>query len=126
MSSSVVTHACSNLSVPRFYVVRLADDADAATVAACEPLGKVVCAPTDRVAVVSPETLCSRGCDASDVYDEELPAHAQDFSDDEEQANAKAAAKKRSRDAARGTGAPPPPPDAVFEGPPRPPGAAET
>ncbi|KAH8096515.1 hypothetical protein JL720_3890 [Aureococcus anophagefferens] len=61
----------------------------------------------------APEELSSRGCDASNVYDEELPDHQQGFSDDEDAQAAKALAKKRGRD---GAGAPP-----VYEGPPPPP-----
>ena len=72
-----------------------------------------VFAPADRVAFVRPEELSSRGCDASNVYDEELPDHQQEFSDDEDAQAAKALAKKRGRD---GGGAPP-----VYEGPPPPP-----
>ena len=111
-----------------FYVVRLRDAADAAAVAAHEPVGKRVFVPGDRVAFVRPEELSSKGCDASNVYDEELDDHQQEFSDDEAQANTKALAKKRARDA-RGAASglepsPPSPPAgdaAVYEGPPLPP-----
>ena len=100
-----------------FYVVRLRDAADADAVAARNPAGRDVFAPADRVAFVRPEELSSRGCDASNVYDEELPDHQQEFSDDEDAQAAKALAKKRGRDG----GAAPPPPGAVYEGPPPPP-----
>ena len=100
-----------------FYVVRLRDAGDADAVAARNPVGRDVFAPADRVAFVRPEELSSRGCDASNVYDEELPDHQQEFSDDEDAQAAKALAKKRGRD---GAGAPPPP-GAVYEGPPPPP-----
>ena len=110
-----------------FYVVRLRDAADAAAVAAHEPVGKRVFVPGDRVAFVRPEELSSKGCDASNVYDEELDDHQQEFSDDEAQANTKALAKKRARDARGAASGPepsPPPPAgdaAVYEGPPLPP-----
>ena len=100
-----------------FYVVRLRDAADADAVAARDPVGRDIFAPADRVAFVRPEELSSRGCDASNVYDEELPDHQQEFSDDEDAQAAKALAKKRGRDG----GAAPPPPGAVYEGPPPPP-----
>ena len=100
-----------------FYVVRLRDAADADAVAARNPAGRDVFAPADRVAFVRPEELSSRGCDASNVYDEELPDHQQEFSDDEDAQAARALAKKRGRDG----GAAPPPPGAVYEGPPPPP-----
>jgi len=88
------------------------------------PPGAAAFAAADRVAFVRPEALASRGCDASDAFDEE-PDHDDDYSDDEAQAAARAAARKRHRDPPRGAG---PPPDAAaadgapFEGPPRPPG----
>jgi len=93
-----------------FYVLRLFDAADAAAVAAYGAAGAAVFAVADRVAYVVPEALDSRGCDASNAYDEELGDDAQDDSDDE----AAAASKKRTRDR--------PPPGDVL--PPRPPPGA--
>ncbi len=44
-----------------------------------------------------PAQLWSKGCDASDVFDEELPEHQLEFSDDEEEKKAKPRNKKKAK-----------------------------
>mmetsp|Transcript_3659 Transcript_3659/g.16163 ORF Transcript_3659/g.16163 Transcript_3659/m.16163 type:complete len:578 (-) Transcript_3659:142-1875(-) len=50
----------------------------------------------EEAGVVVPEALRSRGCDASNIYDEEIPMEAQEASDDELEAGRKSAAKRRN------------------------------
>lgn len=64
--------------------------------------GRTVFFPQSRSSFVLPERIRNRGTDASNVYDEEVPADEQDFSDDEEEARAKAARKQRRRERGRG------------------------
>ena len=52
-------------------------------------VGSAVFVPETAAAFVAPERLNSRGCDASNVYDEELPDHLQEHSDDEAQSSSK-------------------------------------
>lgn len=48
---------------------------------------------------IKPESLISKGCDASNVFDEEVPAENLDYSDDEEEMMAKQKIKKGRRKA---------------------------
>jgi H/ACA ribonucleoprotein complex non-core subunit NAF1 len=42
-----------------------------------------------------PEIMSKKGCDASNIYDEEVPEHDQEYSDDEKEKEAKKARKKK-------------------------------
>lgn len=60
------------------------------------PPGEIVFAPQPEASFVDANYVSSsRGCDASNVHDEELAEHLQEFSDDEAQTDAKRTATKR-------------------------------
>jgi H/ACA ribonucleoprotein complex non-core subunit NAF1 len=44
-----------------------------------------------------PEIMSKKGCDASNIYDEEVPERDQEYSDDEKEKEAKKARKKLKR-----------------------------
>jgi H/ACA ribonucleoprotein complex non-core subunit NAF1 len=44
-----------------------------------------------------PAIMARKGCDASNIYDEEVPEHDQEFSDDEKEKESKKARKKQKR-----------------------------
>ncbi|KAJ8906939.1 hypothetical protein NDN08_003422 [Rhodosorus marinus] len=50
----------------------------------------------EEAGVVVTEALRSRGCDASNIYDEEIPMEAQEASDDELEAGRKSGSKRRN------------------------------
>ena len=41
--------------------------------------------------------MSKKGCDASNIYDEELPEHEREFSDDEKEREAKKAKKNKKK-----------------------------
>ncbi|KAJ1462046.1 Gar1/Naf1 RNA binding region-domain-containing protein [Pelagophyceae sp. CCMP2097] len=96
-------------------------------------LGKDVFSPNAELAFIQPHRLASKGCDASDVYDEELGDEDLEFSDDELQQASSSRRRKRKGSGRKGghedhhDGAPPPPaaaaPPAAHEAAPAAPAA---
>jgi H/ACA ribonucleoprotein complex non-core subunit NAF1 len=64
-----------------------------------------------------PAQLWTKGCDASDVFDEELPEHQLEFSDDEEEKKAKTKKRKKREPLANLPGPANPPGPAISPAP---------
>jgi len=60
-------------------------------------LGVDVYFPVQRCARIFAAQIYSKGCDASDEFNEEVPEHLQDYSDDEEEQRARTTSKKAKR-----------------------------
>lgn len=65
-------------------------------------VGSEVCYVDERASVVNPSEIKTKGCDASNLYDEEIPQEEQEVSDDEAETKLKRGgkhAKRRTEDA---------------------------
>lgn len=78
-----------------FYVVKFATEEETAGLK--EQIGQQVCYVVPSSNYIFTETLKSKGSDASNFHDEEVPLEEQEFSDDEQEALAKQSKKKRKR-----------------------------
>lgn len=89
-----------------FYIVRFNSNEEIAALGAVCAVGESVAFIAGLSHLVCAGDIRSKGYDASNLHDEELPGDRQDHSDDEAEAMAKRA-KKRPQGGTRGSGLPP-------------------